>query len=203
MLTATPSVLLRRWRDQDLEPYTAMNADPEVMRYFPKCATEEESRQSFARVRAGLEQRGWGLWALEVDGAFAGFVGLSQPSFTAHFTPCVEIGWRLRREFWGRSIAYCAAVCVEAFAFRQLKLAELVSFTSVINTRSRRLMERLGFSRNPAEDFLHPTLPVDSPLRPHVLYRKPNKGTLAEPELPLQVQFERSSLGPIEQALSN
>jgi RimJ/RimL family protein N-acetyltransferase len=111
---------------------------------------------------------------VEVDGVFAGFTGLSQPRFEAHFTPCVEIGWRFRREYWGRGIAYAAALQAESFAFDHLKLSELVSFTTASNTRSRRLMERLGFARNERDDFLHPSLPEESPLRPHVLYRKHN-----------------------------
>jgi RimJ/RimL family protein N-acetyltransferase len=94
------------------------------------------------------------------------------PKFTAHFTPCVEIGWRLRREFWGMGVAYRAAVQAESYAFGPMGLGELVSFTAAINLRSRRLMERLGFGRDPREDFLHPSLSAESPLRLHVLYRK-------------------------------
>lgn len=96
---------LRQWRDSDLEPYAAMNADPEVMRYFPALLSHEESAASLERMRRAIDDRGWGQWAVEVDGAFAGFTGLSVPGFSAPFTPCVEIGWRLRREFWGRSLA--------------------------------------------------------------------------------------------------
>jgi RimJ/RimL family protein N-acetyltransferase len=169
------SILLRQWRDDDLEPYAEMNADTEVMRFFPQPLTKAESKESLMWLRAGIELRGWGLWAVEVEGAFAGFTGLAEPKFVAHFTPCVEIGWRLRREYWGRSIAYTAALATQSFAFDNLKLHELVSFTTAINTRSRRLMERLGFSRKENDDFLHPSLAPDSPLRPHVLYRKPNQ----------------------------
>ncbi len=169
-----PTICLRQWRDDDLGPFAAMNADPEVMRYFPAALTQAESDAVLHRLRAGIDQRGWGLWAVDVDGALAGFTGLSEPKFKAHFTPCVEIGWRLRREFWGRGIAYAAARQAESFAFGPLKLAELVSFTTATNLPSRRLMERLGFTHDPADDFLHPQLPPDSPLRPHVLYRKAN-----------------------------
>ena len=122
------SIALRQWKDEDLEPYAAMNADAEVMRYSPKPLTVAESKESFSRLRAGIDQRGWGLWEVEVDGEFAGFTGLAEPKFTAPFTPCVEIGWRFRREFWGRSIAYSAALAAQAFAFQELKLSELVSF---------------------------------------------------------------------------
>ena len=116
-----------------------------------------------------------GLWAVEVDGAFAGFTGLAETNFKAHFTPCIEIGWRFRREFWGRGIAYSAALAAESFAFQNLKLSELVSFTAAINARSRRLMERLGFTRKESDDFAHPSIAEDNVLRLHVLYRKPNQ----------------------------
>ena len=182
-------ILLRQWRDEDLEPYAAMNADLQVMQFFPKRLTIAESRESLLRLRAGIEERGWGLWAVEVDGVFAGFTGLAEPKFTAHFTPCVEIGWRLRREFWGRSIAYSAALAAEMFAFGDLELPELVSFTADINSRSRRLMERLGFKRNENEDFLHPLIPEDSPVRLHVLYRKRNQERV-EIEKPVPTRIE-------------
>jgi RimJ/RimL family protein N-acetyltransferase len=165
-------VLLRQFRDEDFESFAEMNADPEVMRFFPKPLTRTESEDYFGRLRACFNAQGWGLWALEVDEVFAGFTGLAYPSFSAHFTPCVEIGWRLRRQYWGRGIAYAAAVAAQAYAFERLKLNELVSFTSATNTRSRRLMERLGFISNEKDDFLHPLLEPESVLRPHVLYRK-------------------------------
>ena len=130
-------ISLRQWKDSDLEPYAEMNADPEVMRFFPRPLTKEESSDFFKRARADIDRRGWGLWVVEVDGAFAGFTGLAEPRFVAHFTPCVEIGWRLRREYWGRGIAYEAALLAESFAFGNLKLPELVSFTTVVNLRSR------------------------------------------------------------------
>jgi len=179
------SVILRQWRDEDLDPFAAMNADCEVMRFLPKRLSKAESEEMLARLRAGIDERGWGLWAVEVDGALAGFTGLAVPKFSAHFTPCVEIGWRLRRECWGRGIAYSAALAAEAFAFETLNLSELVSFTTVGNTRSRRLMERLGFRRDENDDFLHPLLATDSELRPHVLYRKANN-VLQRPIQPIE-----------------
>ena len=165
-------VTLRSWKEEDLSPFAEMNADPEVMRYFLGVATREESRALFARLRETLAGRGWGLWAVDVDGRFAGYAGLAEPSFTASFTPCVEIGWRFRREFWGRGLAFAGARLAERHAFESLRLSELVSFTTEGNLRSRRLMERLGFTRDPAEDFMHPKVPEGHPLRPHVLYRK-------------------------------
>lgn len=165
------NVSLRQWRDSDLEPYADMNRDPEVMRFFPSVLDRAHSQASLERQRRFIAERGWGLWAVEVDGAFAGFTGLAVPGFEAPFTPCVEIGWRLRREFWGRSIAYRAARQALEYGFGVLHLPELVSFTAVVNLRSRRLMERLGLIRDPQGDFDHPTIAAGHPLRRHVLYR--------------------------------
>ena len=171
------SILLRQWTDEDLKPFAEMNADAEVMEFFPKLLTEAESAAALKRSRTCIDERGWGFWAVEVDGAFAGFTGLSEPKFVTHFTPCIEIGWRFRRDYWGRGIAYAAALEAESFGFNTLKLPELVSFTAAINARSRRLMERLGFARNEHDDFRHPSLSEESPLSEHVLYRKRNPGT--------------------------
>ena len=163
---------LRQWREDDLEPFAALNRDPEVMQYLPATLTRPQSDALAQRQRELIERRGWGLWAVDVDGVFAGFTGLAVPSFEAAFTPCVEVGWRLAREYWGRSIAYGAAQNAMDYAFSKLGLAEVVSFTSEINHRSRRLMERLGFSRDVQEDFLHPKIPESHELCRHVLYRK-------------------------------
>lgn len=169
-----PSITLRQWRDSDLAPFAALNADPEVMRFFASRLTPAESKEVMERLREGIERTGWGLWAVEVEGEFAGFTGLSEPRYATHFTPCVEIGWRLRKEFWGRGIAYAAASQAEDYAFSVLRLEELVSFTTQTNVRSRRLMERLGFCHNAEDDFSHPLLPEGHPLIWHVLYRKIN-----------------------------
>lgn len=177
-----PSVRLRAWREDDFAAFAAMNSDAEVMRYFVRPLDLAESRTMFDRLRSNLAERGWGLWAVEADGKLAGFAGLAEPKFTAHFTPCVEIGWRLRREFWGRGIGLAAARLAEAHAFEVMRLPELVSFTTESNERSRRLMDRLGFTRDPREDFLHPGLPADHPLRPHVLYRKKNSAGGRRPD---------------------
>ena len=174
-----PVVLLRQWLDSDLVPYAAMNADPEVMRFFPASLTAEESAESMERLRRAIAKRGWGLWVVEVDGDFAGFTGLNEPTFAAPFMPCTEIGWRLRREFWGRGIAIRAAREALAFGFHHLHLAEIVSFTAATNVRSWRLMERLGFRRDVDGDFDHPALPEGHPLRRHVLYRLPSSLPLA------------------------
>jgi RimJ/RimL family protein N-acetyltransferase len=172
--------VLRQWREDDAEPFAAMNADPEVMRYFPALLTREESDALMEQQALLLELRGWGLWAVEVAGGspFIGFVGLAEPQFDAHFTPCVEVGWRLAREHWGRGYATEAARAAVELGFGELGLDEIVSLTTPANTRSRRVMERLGMTHDPADDFEHPRLPVGHPIRPHVLYR------LASPERP-------------------
>lgn len=177
---STARLRLRGWRDSDYAPFAALNADPEVMRHFPAPLARTASDAFADRCRAAIDERGWGLWAVEVsgdpaaathEGAFTGFVGLNVPSFDAHFTPAVEVGWRLAERFWGRGYATEAATAALGYAFGELGLDEVVSFTTVGNDRSRRAMERLGMHRDPAEDFDHPSLAADDPIRPHVLYR--------------------------------
>lgn len=169
----TQRLVLRQWRDEDLEPFAMLNADPEVMRHFPATMTREESDALAQQQRGRIAERGWGLWALEVvDGAsFVGFVGLAEPRFDAHFTPAVEVGWRLAREHWGYGYATEAARTALAYGFDDLGLDEIVSFTTVANARSRRVMERLDMTHDAADDFDHPLLAEDDPIRPHVLYR--------------------------------
>ena len=172
----TPRLLLRHWRPEDLEPFAALNADPEVMRYFPAALTTAESDQFAARVQANLAHQGWGLWAVEIVGhaPFIGFVGLNRTHFDAPFTPAVEVGWRLARPYWGHGYATEAAAASLTFGFDQLCLEEIVSFTASVNDASRRVMQRLGMLNHPADDFDHPDVP-DGPLRRHVLYRLPRR----------------------------
>jgi RimJ/RimL family protein N-acetyltransferase len=174
----TPRLLLRTWSDEDLAPFAAMNADPQVMEFFPKPLDRAESDAIVARIRAHFARHGFAQWAVEVPGVadFIGFVGLSIPRFEAHFTPCVEVGWRLAREHWGRGYATEAARAVLEYGFRDLALEEIVSFTTVANTRSRAVMERIGMTRSPDDDFDHPAVPEGHPLRRHVLYRARRSG---------------------------
>jgi len=169
----TERLVLRQWRVPDLDPFAALNADPEVMRHFPAPLMREESDALAESARARIEERGWGLWAVEVVGsaAFIGFIGLAEPRFDAHFTPAVELGWRLARRHWGRGYAVEGARAAAAFGFEEVGLDEIVSFTTVANERSRRVMERLGMTHDAADDFQHPLLAPDDPIRPHVLYR--------------------------------
>jgi RimJ/RimL family protein N-acetyltransferase len=143
------------------------------MEYFPAMMSREESDRLAARVDTDFERHGFGLWAVEISSItpFAGFIGLSVPSFDAHFTPCVEIGWRLSAEHWGRGYATEGARAVLALGFEMLGLTEIVSFTVPANRRSRSVMQRIGMVHDPADDFDHPGLPSGHWLRRHVLYR--------------------------------
>jgi RimJ/RimL family protein N-acetyltransferase len=169
----TDRLRLRRWLPQDREPFAALNADPRVMEHYPAALSRQESDAMVARIEAHFEEHGFGLWVVEIPSVapFAGFVGLNVARFEAPFTPCVEIGWRLAVEQWGCGYATEAARAVRAFGFEALGLDEIVSFTAVGNVRSRRVMEKIGMSRDPADDFDHPALPERHPLRRHVLYR--------------------------------
>jgi ribosomal-protein-alanine N-acetyltransferase len=169
----TERLILRRWRDSDREPFAAINADPVVMEFFPAKLSRADSDATIARIEAGFDEYGFGLWAVELAGTaeFIGFTGLSVPRFTAHFTPAVEIGWRLARSAWGHGYATEAARGALTTGFTDHGLAEIVSFTTTMNTRSRAVMARLGMSHDPHEDFDHPTIGEGSPLRRHVLYR--------------------------------
>jgi RimJ/RimL family protein N-acetyltransferase len=167
---------LRRWRDTDRDAFAAMNSDARVMQFFASCLSRDESDAMVDRIEEHFGHRGFGLWAIEVPGVapFVGFAGLTvlaAPPFGARCTPCVEVGWRLAFEHWGHGYATEAARLALGYAFGTLALSEVVSFTSVINLRSRAVMERLGMRRDPADDFDHPKLPEGHPLRRHVLYR--------------------------------
>jgi RimJ/RimL family protein N-acetyltransferase len=170
---ATARLLLRQWRDSDLAPFAALNADPEVMQHMPRCLERSESDALVGRYRERIAERGWDLWALERrdDGGFVGALGLAVATFPAPFTPCVEIAWRLARAQWGQGLATEAAGAVLRFGFQTLALEEVLAFTVPENRRSRAVMARLGMHRDPGEDFEHPRLPPGHPLRHHVLYR--------------------------------
>jgi RimJ/RimL family protein N-acetyltransferase len=158
-----------------------MNADPRVREFFPSVLTYRESADSMESIREHFQRRGFGLWAVEVIGGapFIGFIGLSVPSFAAPFMPCVELGYRLAFEHWGRGYATEGSRAGIEFGFATLGLPEIVAMTAVLNERSRRVMERLGMQRNPADDFDHPNIAVGHSLRPHVLYRLTRPGGAA------------------------
>ncbi|WP_432667425.1 GNAT family N-acetyltransferase [Wukongibacter baidiensis] len=162
---------LRRWKESDLEPFAEMNMNPEVMKYFPSTLTVEESNSLVERINEHFDKHGFGLWAVELleSKEFIGFIGLKIPGFEAEFTPCVEIGWRLSNEFWGNGYATEGAKACLDYAFTDLGISEIVSFTAVLNKPSMRVMEKLGM--NYEGEFLHPKLDENHPLCKHVLYK--------------------------------
>lgn len=174
--TETERLILRRWTTKDHEPFAAMNSDPRVMEYFPKLLSRDESDMMVCRIEEHFDRNGFGLWAMESkdNGDFLGFTGLAIPSFEAEFTPCVEIGWRLAYPHWGKGYVTEAARSALKCAFTKFAISEIVSFTVPANLRSRAVMQRLGMSHDPNENFEHPKLPEGHPLRRHVLYRLRN-----------------------------
>ena len=168
----TERLLLRRWRDSDREPFAALNTDPVVMEHFPARLSTVESAVMFDAIERGFEERGFGLWAVEIPGVapFIGFVGLAVPRFQLSFTPCVEVGWRLARAWWGHGYAPEGAAAALRFGFAEIGLPEILSFTTTANHRSQRVMEKLGMHHDPADDFDHPYTPGWHGQR-HVLYR--------------------------------
>lgn len=169
----TLRLILRPWREEDRAPFAAMNADALVMKHFPAPLERPESDALMDALIGHFTDKGWGFWALEVPGVapFAGFVGLEHVGGGAPFAPAVEIGWRLAHAHWGHGYATEGARACVDFAFRELKLPGIVSYTTPVNKRSRRLMERLGMHHDPAGDFDHPDIPAQNPACRQVLYR--------------------------------
>lgn len=168
----TPRLFLRQWREADRQPCAAINADPDVMRFFPSTQTAESSSRSVDTWAEEIEQRGWSNWAVEVteSGRFAGFIGLTVPRRALPFMPCVEVGYRLAKEHWGHGFASEGARAALDFAFERLHLQEVVSFTALLNLPSQAVMKRIGML-DANEDFDHPAVPQASPLKRHCLYR--------------------------------
>jgi RimJ/RimL family protein N-acetyltransferase len=179
----TARLVLRRWRDEDREPFAALNADPEVMRYFPRLLTREESDRFIERIEARFEADGFGQWAVErrEDGRFLGFTGLAPASFEASFTPAIEVGWRFARFAWGHGYATEAGRAALRYGFEVVGLGSILSWTSVLNRPSIAVMERIGMHHDPADDFDHPLVAVGNPLRRHVLYRLDREEWAATP----------------------
>ena len=168
----TDRLILRQWQDDDLKAFARMCADPDVMKFYPNTLTNEESNVMANKIRGLIDEQSWGLWAVELKDkdCFIGFVGLHKPHYELPITPCVEVGWRLSKEYWGKGYATEAARESLKFAFNQLELNEVYSFASVSNNKSWRVMERLGMS-NTGNNFEHPDIPEGQPLREHVLYK--------------------------------
>ncbi len=176
----TARLRLRQWIESDREPFASLSANPRVMEFFPNILDRAASDAMFDRLQAQIAEQGWGLWAVEskIDRQFIGFVGLNIPSYELPFSPCVEVGWRLAAEYWGKGYATEAAKGALAVGFvggafpwgNRLNLPEIVSFTAIPNYRSRAVMERLGMERQ-TETFAHPSIPIGHPLCEHYLYR--------------------------------
>jgi RimJ/RimL family protein N-acetyltransferase len=170
-ILTTNRLVLRPWLDADREPFARMNADPRVMEFFAVRPSREESDAMVDRIETHFREHGFGLWAavLRRGGAFLGFVGLDIPSYEAPYS--LELGWRLAAKYWGQGLATEGAHAVVGYGFQTLGLEEIVATTVPANTRSRRVMEKLGMTHDSANDFEHPLLPEGHPLRWHVLYR--------------------------------
>ncbi len=169
----TPRVLLRQWKDSDFADYATLNADPMVRRFFPSVLDRAVSNAEGERIRSGIAQRGWGMWALEIPGEipFAGFVGLNPPMFPAIWQPAVEIGWRLPQTAWGKGFASEAAEASLYFAFEHLRLPQVIAFSVVPNKPSHAVMERIGMTRWHGVEFDHPRVPADWSLKRHLVHR--------------------------------
>ncbi|WP_435930257.1 GNAT family N-acetyltransferase [Dryocola sp. BD613] len=167
----TERLRLRAWRPGDRKPFAALNGDPETMRYFPETLTPEESDRLIAIFAQKMALNGWGFWAVEEKkrGVFIGFVGLNMPGYALPFSPCVEIGWRLDKRFWGQGYAPEAARKALDIAFQEYGLDEVVAFTALLNLPSQRVMEKIAMKRG--EEFDHPMVPAGHPLARHVVYR--------------------------------
>ncbi len=176
----TPRIRLRQWQTSDHAPFAALNADPDVMEFFPAPLDRAASDAMAQRCQALIASRGWGLWACELraSGAFMGYVGLHVPTAALPCLPCVEIGWRLARPYWGQGLATEAARAVLRVGFEDIGLSEIVSFTAVTNLRSQAVMQRIGM-QDAQSPFEHPSVPLGSPLRTHVLYRLSREQWLA------------------------
>jgi RimJ/RimL family protein N-acetyltransferase len=169
----TERLILRQWRDDDLDAFAQMSMDPRVMAFFPSVQDRQTCQDTVAWIAASFAEVGFAYWSVEIKGAssFVGLIGLSIPSFQATFTPCVEVGWRLAHDYWGHGYATEGALASLKFGFETKGLNEIVAFCVHNNMASRAVMERIGMTRDVAGDFDHPSLDPASPLCPHVLYR--------------------------------
>jgi RimJ/RimL family protein N-acetyltransferase len=168
----TARLILRGWKEEDVIPFFQMNQDPMVMEYFPSLWSMEMVSSFIDNMKVQLAEKSFTLWAVEekISGQFIGFIGLNCPAWDAKFTPCVEIGWRLAAAFWGKGYATEGATAALDYAFKNLKLNEVVAFTVPDNLKSRRVMEKIGMIRDEERDFMHPKLDPQHPFANHVFY---------------------------------
>ena len=168
----TERLILRKWCDADLEPYYQINQDPKVIEFLHGPLKREECQNFINETNRRIDKDGYGLWAIELkeNQKLLGFVGLNSPDFAAHFTPCVEVGWRLGSQYWGRGYASEAARLALEIGFKKFNLPKIVSFTVPKNLRSLAVMKKIGLVRDLNGDFFHPKLLLDHRLSRHVLY---------------------------------
>ncbi len=166
----TPRLILRDWLTDDDKPFIDLNSDAEVMQFFPSVKTADETREQITRIKSHIKQHGFGFFAMERkdNGEFIGFTGLMRPAFEAHFTPCVEIGWRLNKKSWGYGYATEAGRACLEFGFEDLKFDKIYSFTAVQNIPSEKVMQRIGMVKEGYFD--HPAMEDGHLLKKHVLY---------------------------------
>lgn len=167
----TKRLLLRQWRDEDVQAFIAMNRDPEVMRWFPAVYSEKKSRKLANKIRDHIDSEGWGLWAVEIPvvAPFIGFVGLHQVDNNMPFAPAIEIGWRLNKQYWRQGYATEAAREALRYGFEQLHLTAILSMTAAVNIPSRGVMQKIGMSKQ-NDHFMHPGVPDNHETCEHVLY---------------------------------
>jgi RimJ/RimL family protein N-acetyltransferase len=167
----TPRLILRQWQESDHEPYIQLNADSAVMEFFPSVLTRDQTLAQIKRIADAIAGNGYGFFAVERKDTheFIGFTGLSNPGFESHFTPCVEIGWRLSKANWNQGFATEAAGASLEFGFNTFGLAEIFSFTSVYNLRSEKVMKSIGMTH--AGFFEHPLIEQGNNLKTHTIYK--------------------------------
>lgn len=168
----TGRLLLRQWIKEDFLPFAEMCSNKHVMEFFPKTQTPEESYEMAEQIQSLIKERGWGFWAVEIPNQdkFIGFIGLHTPKYSMPFSPCVEVGWRLSNQHWGKGYATEGAKAALEFAFNKLQLNEVVSYTTVDNVRSEAVMKKIGM-HNSGQNFMHPAIDASHPQCAHILYR--------------------------------
>ncbi|MBT5953175.1 GNAT family N-acetyltransferase [bacterium] len=173
----TDRLILREFRKDDISHLVLLNQNEKVMNFFPATLNKNESLTFLLSILTSYQLRNFGLYACicKDTNQFMGFIGLSVPSFSSHFTPCIEIGWRLSPEFWNKGYATEGAKAILNYGFKELHLMEIVSFTSILNKPSIRVMEKIGMTTNKTDNFKHPKVDKKSKLSEHVLYRLSKK----------------------------
>lgn len=167
----TKRLRLRQWVLSDMVPLYHLNADPEVMAFFPNRLNKEQSNTYLLELHSRIAQNGYGFWAVEekASGCLVGFVGLNVPKYDLPFGPCTEIGWRLAKRFWGKGYATEAAEACLEYGFFEREIERIYSFTASVNKPSENVMIRLGMNKLD-KTFNHPLVPENSHLSEHLLY---------------------------------